>query len=306
MIHSQPPVNLHFLVPGFSKCGTTTLCDLLAEHPQLFMPTGDKKEPRFFGNPDFEQDWSAYKEFFSDASQGALLGEGSTNYSGVNVGELARERILRLYPHIKLIFIARDPIDRIESSYREFHHNGTKFGHPAPFHLYEALEKFPQMLEDSRFLTRINNYRDHMSANQILIIFLEDLKAKPNEVLAQCFEFLGVDPTVRITHPRRQLNSGRQKLHDTEQLRLMRQYRHNPETSRSLRKLSLDLQDQFLEPLGLRQRFTKAPLEWDQESIDQVMNALRDEIPVFLETFGKPLDFWPRFTQTMTTAKGHS
>ena len=300
MMPTEPPVHLHFLVPGFSKCGTTTLCSLLAEHPQLFMPTGHNKEPRFFGDPDFEQHWSDYMEFFAEAPPGAFLGEGSPNYAGVTDGEGARRRILQLYPHIKLIFIARDPIDRIESSFREFHHSGTLYGIPAPFHLHQALATFPELIEDARFLTRIDSFRHQMPADQIMVVFLEDLKSSPDEVLSECFKFLGVDPTVRITNAQRQLNPGSQKLYDTKQLRDMRNYVLSPETSVSLHKLDLDIQDQFLKPFGLRRQFTQGPLEWNQDSVHRVAEALGEEIPVFLDTFGKPGDFWPRFTQMMS------
>jgi len=31
-------MRLDFLIPGFAKCGNTTLCTLLGEHPEIFMP----------------------------------------------------------------------------------------------------------------------------------------------------------------------------------------------------------------------------------------------------------------------------
>ncbi len=296
---STPPIPLHFLVPGFSKCGTTTLCDLLAEHPQLFMPTGKSKEPRFFDKSDFDQRWSDYAEHFSAAHPGALLGEGSPNYSEVLGGVEASKRIIKLYPQIKLIFIARDPIARIESSYREFHHSGPKYGTSAPFGLGKAIEAAPQLLEDACFLTRISNYRDHLPSDQILVVFLEDLKSKPDMVLKQCFTFLGVDPAIRISNSQRQLNPGSLKLYDTLQLRDMRNCIWSPETGQALKKLDLDIQDQFLEKLGVRKRFTNTPLEWDDEGLDHVVQRLRNEIPLFLETFGKSRTFWKRFSESV-------
>ena len=260
MKSSAPPVPLHFLVPGFSKCGTTTLCALLAKHPQLFIPSGWAKEPHFWGSLDLAQRWSQYAELFSGTPSGTLLGEGSQSYSGFGSEVRARKAILELYPHIKLIFIARDPIDRIESSFREFHHHGERYGHRAPFQLYKALQKFPQIIEDSRFFTRINNYRDHMPADQILVIFLEDLISKPNQILAQCFQFLNVNPSVRIDKPHLHLNKASNKLYDTPEFRQMRKVGHNPETVLPSKKLPRVVQDRILEKLGLRKRFTGEPL----------------------------------------------
>jgi len=292
------------MVPGFNKCGTTTLCTLLAEHPQLFIPDGEAKEPNLFQLPNFHEHWGRYAEFFENERPGTLLGEGSQEYSGFQVEEMCRERILTFYPHIKLIFIARDPIDRIESSYREFHHSGYLFGDMAPYDLGQALDAFPQMLENSKYLTRLNNYRLHMPEEQILVLFAEDLAADPDTVLSRCFTFLGVDPTVRISHPRRRLNTGSHKLYDTERLREMRNTIWSPETGLALQKLDLGYRDQFLEKLGLRQRFTGEPMEWNSEIQGRVVEALGEDISKFLEAYGKPLSFWPRFKKMVSPHGG--
>jgi len=44
-------IRIDFLIPGFSKCGTTTLCALLAQHPSIYMP--ELKEPWYFSSTDF-------------------------------------------------------------------------------------------------------------------------------------------------------------------------------------------------------------------------------------------------------------
>ena len=48
----KPP---HFWLGGCQKCGTTSLYDLLARHPQIVAPT--PKEPGFFAYPSFARTW---------------------------------------------------------------------------------------------------------------------------------------------------------------------------------------------------------------------------------------------------------
>ena len=55
-----PGLDLHFIVAGFAKCGTTTLSALLDNHPQLFIPT---TESWFFGSNSLLDD-SGYAAFF--------------------------------------------------------------------------------------------------------------------------------------------------------------------------------------------------------------------------------------------------
>ena len=67
-------VKIDFIVPGFSKCGTTTLCALLDLHPRVFIP--EIKEPWYFSHPEFETQHEHYDEHYQDAREGQLLASG--------------------------------------------------------------------------------------------------------------------------------------------------------------------------------------------------------------------------------------
>ena len=66
--------NVQFFVPGFSKCGTTTFCSLLGDHPEIFIP--QCKEPNFFAMA-YRRGWDWYTDLF-EGSDGRMCGEGST------------------------------------------------------------------------------------------------------------------------------------------------------------------------------------------------------------------------------------
>lgn len=289
------PVKLNFIVPGFSKCGTTTLCSLLAEHPEIFIPKF--KEPNFFSAPDYEQHWGFYESLFNEVRSETTLGEGSTFYSNVEFEELARQRIIKNYPDIKLIFIARDPIARIESSFREMHHSGPKFGLDAPFELEEALNSFPNIINDTLYWTRLNNYRKHLPENQIHVMFLEDLKAQPEQEMDRCFAFLEVDRNFKIDGALRQLNAGGDKLYDSKLLRRIRTSGH---TGFKLAKIPVATQDKIFSKIGLRRRFTH-PIVWNNLVKASVIEQIKQDIEPFLEANGKPTDFWSRYSKICST-----
>lgn len=294
-----PSVPLRFLVPGFSKCGTTTLCELLNQHPQLYLPTGDRKEPSFFSRKDYASGWDNYRTFFEHAPGDALLGEGSQSYGEARRGADARRRILRHYPDVKLIFIARDPMDRIESSYREYHHNAGKLDH-APFPLSRAMQRGPgSILDDTQYLERIRNYTDFVDPKQVLVIFLEELAREPASVLRRCFEFLGVDPEARLDKMAICANIGSSKFRDTQRLRYARRWRINPDTAWAFAGLDPSLHNRILEQAGLRRKFDGRSLRWSQDDRRLMVETLREDIVGFLETYGRDLSIWPRFERAL-------
>jgi hypothetical protein len=285
---SIPP--LAFIIPGFSKCGTTTLCHLLNDHPDIYIPTD--KEPLFFIRKNYDNEWQDYRGFFGNYEPHQKLGEGSTFYSTSKHEQEARSRILKHYPEVKIIFIARDPVDRIESSFREFHHSGCRFEINTDYILEHALHNLPALIEDTRYWMRLVNYLDYMPRNQIHITLLEDLKSNPQQELAKCFRFLGVDEDLGSPLPQR-LNQGENKLYDRKLLRWMRikGWVNKPETEQAFIR-----QNQQFRSVGLRSKFKHA-INWSDNATSLVRDELGEDIIKFLKCAGKPLDYWPRFAK---------
>lgn len=109
-----------FLGIGAQRAGTTRLHNLLASHPDIQMakPTGDlfNKETHFFSGVAKKRDLSWYLKHF-DPQTGqeklAIRGEITPAYATLNRSVV--QQIHRLFPNLKLIFIIRNPIDRIWS-----------------------------------------------------------------------------------------------------------------------------------------------------------------------------------------------
>jgi hypothetical protein len=281
-------MRIDFFVAGFSKCGTTTLCAILGEHPGIFVP--EEKEPNFFAHS-FDHGWDWYAKFFAGARQGQRLGEGSTFYSSGEYAEIACRRIVEHFPEARFIFIARNPIKRLESSYRELHHSGATYAVNAPYSIGQALRECPAMIDDTLYWQRLSSYRKYVPDDRILPMLLEDFQRQPAVELARCFKFLGVDPSVRIENLDRRLNPGAAKLYDS---RLMRFIRTHGWTTRLWNRLSEPRRAQLTKALGLRKPF-KGPVQWDAETRAWLIEQIGDDARRFLAHCGKPVDYWELF-----------
>jgi hypothetical protein len=69
-----------FIVVGAMKCATTTLCDLLSKHPDIFF--SNPKEPDFFcRNEIYQRGTCWYEALFQCGESKKAIGEGSTSYT---------------------------------------------------------------------------------------------------------------------------------------------------------------------------------------------------------------------------------
>lgn len=278
-------MTLDFVVPGFSKCGTTTLCSLLGEHPNLFIPT--EKEPAYFAY-NYHKGWDWYEQSFLNARAGQLCGEGSTFYSAEEFAEDACRRMLAQFPDLKFIFIARHPLTRLESSFREMHHSGDNYGIEADFAIGDALRNLPNMIADTLYWERLGTFRKSVPDERIHVLLLEDLKKNPDEELRRCFRFLGVDPKKRIPRIERRLNPASEKLYDSH---LYRAIKNTGWSSKLWARLHPAARSCLTRVLYLRRPFREA-IEWTAEDRAWVTDKLAEDSRAFLQWAGKPVDTW--------------
>ncbi len=262
------------------------LCALLGEHPDIFIP--QEKELNFFTRDDYQEHWPEYKAYFSDANHALRLGEGSVNYSTYHLEKKVSTRLRDEYPALRLIFIARHPLKRLESGYREFHHNGVRYGLNAEFGLGRAMEQLPMLVQDTRYWQRLSCYLDVFPKSQIKVILLEDLIQDHVKVLAECFDFIGVDPTFADKIELRKFNIGESKRHDS---RLLRHLRTHPFWGWKIARLSPDKQEQLFVPLGLRPLFNK-PVIVDELAHKIYEDSIKIDAEKLLDYCNKPSTFW--------------
>jgi hypothetical protein len=275
---------IDFCVPGFSKCGTTTLCDMLNSHTEIFIPP--LKEPGYFAE-NFGRGRNWYLGLFDERKRERLTGDGSTTYSSLEFADVASDRILAESPDCKFILIARDPRARLESSFREMHANAYKYGILPDFDFSAALRQLPNMISDTLYWKLINIFRAKIPDSQIHVLFLEDLSRQPALAYQACLKFLGV-PSEPLMIREHRLNAASTKMCDTK---LMRWIWTNPYASRWWNCFSLRQQEKLMRCLRLRKRFT-AEIEWDAQAQAVFDRVVKPDSRKFLTHFGKTPDFW--------------
>jgi hypothetical protein len=173
----------NFLFIGAAKCGSTWFYQALRAHPQVYVPVA--KDIYFFDQHyDRGLDW--YAGFFAQATESqTAVGEVSHDYL---FSAEAAHRIQRDLPGVRLIMSLRDPIDRALSVYQFRKRNRTASGT-----FRETAESAPNMVARGRYLEPVRLYLEVFPRERVRVFLFDELKADPERLARQLYEFLGVD-----------------------------------------------------------------------------------------------------------------
>jgi len=201
-----------FLIPGAPKCGTSSVYDLVALHPDVRRSW--RKEPTNFVHhgksvPHTRMNHPLRAGRF-------LCGDASVEYF---FHPDAAHSAARVVPKAKLIFVLRDPVARAWSDYRMFVKSGHE-GESFPVVIERAIrwlsdpETLPLCDEVSRRAynpvryVRSGQYEDniarwlqHFSRDQMLIVFAEDYFTQPGNVAERIYNFLGLPDFSPVAFP---------------------------------------------------------------------------------------------------------
>lgn len=268
-----------FLVIGAAKCGTSTLRTWLGRHPDVFV---HPHETNFFADDVvFARGMEWYESLFADAGGAKAVGEGSNPYANRDEFPKTVARVAEALPGVRLLYIVRHPLRRLESAYVQ------KLQHGAPMP-----GDFPRAVLDGRL--RIIDYGYELEAwraafpeERIRVVFTEDLKADRTAVLAACYEFLGVDPAFAAELDAKPVNVSEGKTVLSPALSSLRRRK----TFGLLKKLAPAGMRAWARRTFLTRTWTGRP-EWTDEAYEFVKRRLDPAIPDFLERHGKPRDFW--------------
>jgi hypothetical protein len=188
-----------FLIIGAMKSGTTSLHHYLKLHPEVQIPA--MKELNFFSGPPGDYAYPAgskrveqladYERLFDPAF--AVRGEVSPNYAVYPRRTGTPRRIMEAVPDAKLIYAVRDPVARAVSQYQ--HHVAS---------LNERRTLANALVEDLKdphslyicpgfYALQLEQYLQHFSQEQILVIDQADLLSNRQATLREIFAFLSVD-----------------------------------------------------------------------------------------------------------------
>ena len=176
----------NLVVIGGLKCGTTSLHHYLNLHPEIGMSR--PKELNFFVaelNWPLGGDW--YASHFDAARR--VRGESSPHYTNRPRFDGVAARIAETAPEARLIYMVRDPIDRMLSHY--LHNIGGGYDDRP---LEQALsDPDTAYVDRGRYFFQLEPYLEHFDAERIELVAREELKRDRAATLRRVFAFLGVD-----------------------------------------------------------------------------------------------------------------
>jgi hypothetical protein len=108
-----------FVVVGAMKAGTVSLRHYLDEHPDVFLGRGGMLgEPNYFvAEYNWPRGLAWYESLFDGAGQAGAVGECSPCYSMAPAFPGVPERMARVIPDARLVYVVREPVARMQSMY---------------------------------------------------------------------------------------------------------------------------------------------------------------------------------------------
>ena len=240
--------------------------------------------------------YSLQQDYFHARAE-SIRGYTSVPFSGVDAEEVAR-LLSKHYANAKLVFIARDPLPRIESEFRELHRNGCHYGIRCPYNLADAIAEVPTLVDDCCYFSRLAKFRRYFPDEQIKVLLLEDFQEQPLQIVNDLCEFLDVTPFSAESLPHVHINQSVKHRYDSKELRRLRDDPRHPDVARALNDLPSRISDQLLAALGLRLQFDNTALDWTAEAVDNVVDKLCPDLRQFLRYIDRSPDVWPRFNAT--------
>lgn len=198
---------LQFIIIGAQKAGTNWMHQTLNKHPSIYIPDG---EIPFFEDPDFGPHNTSLVDRLDQAETRKLVGIHRTTYLG---RPECAPRIGKLLPHVKLIALLRNPVDRAISAYHHMVRHGLlRWNDPNIVFNDLLLNRFEpcygrQILDFGRYGEALTHYLDYFPQHQLLIITDTDLRNAATSYRKTC-RFLGVYDTFLPPNLSERYNSG--------------------------------------------------------------------------------------------------
>ncbi|PIQ22082.1 MAG: hypothetical protein COW65_05145 [Cytophagales bacterium CG18_big_fil_WC_8_21_14_2_50_42_9] len=191
----------NLFIPGAPKSGTSSLHLYLDQHPEIQM-SKIKETHNYAYDPHyvkrFDSDWIfSYNDIFHNDPKVKYFGESSTIHC---ITETTIPRIIQDEINPKIIFVLRDPIERILSHYNWLKSLGLvkkeffkeiKDSINVPFDPNKNLNgNYKSYIEFSKYATFIKRWIDAFNRENVLIITTEELSSDYFNTINTCFDFL--------------------------------------------------------------------------------------------------------------------
>lgn len=284
---TPPTARPNLFIVGAMKSGTTTLHNLLARHPDIYM-SAQPKEPGYFNRPDrsaAETAW--YESLFGAGAERRYRGESSTDYSKLPMYPGCAERIRAYAPEARILYIMRDPWQRAISHYW-WQVEWSAEGRP----LAEVLQASTEILDVGDYARQLAPYWQHFGRERVRVLTLEELEKAPEAELARVFEWLGLDAAPAATLELRADNAGQAMVQQVAGARYLARLKGGPVWALLKRGLSPRARVQLQRLLSRRRerRLDDDDLQAARRLAHPVLAA---QIQALEQQLGRSFPAWP-------------
>lgn len=183
----------NLFIIGAMKSGTTSLHNVLSTHPQIFM--SPVKEPDYFlKSKCFDQEKQQYFKLFEEAADELYVGESSTAYSKLPYFNGVAERINNYCPRAKIIYLVRDPFERIVSQYKHmvrYHFERRPLSQVISMSYDDHLTN--SYLTNSYYAYQLKPYMELFGFDSIYVATFESFIICPEVFVQNLFSWLDID-----------------------------------------------------------------------------------------------------------------
>ena len=270
-----------FVVIGAAQAGTETLHAWLNDHRDVCMSPREGLD-FFFESGTWDRVVGWYRLRFGTCRWDQARGESSPNYARTHVDPGVPKRMYSVIPEARLVYLVREPMERIKSAYRQGVLDGTEDRSFA-----EAITQDEDYRETSRYILHIGAYLKHYEKKQLIVITTEQLAADPQATIEQVYERIGVRPAPLSSDQQRRDVTADRRLESEISLRL----KANPAYWRALNR-SWQLRNLHERVFTRKGRIPSARLP---QEVDADLRADLEKDTQALEVFiGRRLTEWGR------------
>ncbi len=205
---SNNKIKNSFIIGGTIKAATSSVFTYLSAHPEI---CGSIVKETFFFTRDYtgnvNNDLENYNKYFKPNHKTKITLEASPNYLSYKTN--VAPHIKSVLPDVKLLFILRNPVDRI---YSHYYFSKGKLDLPKNLS-FEAFvdiceqkgdlssdrdstgiaERNFRALEIGKYSKYLQNYLDEFPPENIKVVFFDDIRKNPVEFMESICQFIGVE-----------------------------------------------------------------------------------------------------------------
>jgi hypothetical protein len=179
----------NLLIIGAQKCGTTSLHAYLDVHPDVHM-AAEKELDFFIEDRAWQRGLQWYATRFRDDA--AVRGEASPNYTGWPAWDGVPERAAAVVPEARLVYLVRDPIERIESHYLQRRLQDGARGDIADV-IGDVSDPQNLFVARSRYATQLERWLAHFPQEHVLVLSTESLRDDRHATVERVLAHAGLD-----------------------------------------------------------------------------------------------------------------